>query len=90
MGADFVITVDVNPTRGAGTKETGLISVLKASFDIMGANASVQGLINSDIIVAPDLSAFKATDKEGYDSMYRLGYEAAKRKCKEIIQLIYK
>ena len=56
----------------------------------MGANASVQGLINSDIIVAPDLSAFKATDKEGYDSMYRLGYEAAKRKCKEIIQLIYK
>ena len=81
MGADFVITVDVNP---------GLISVLKASFDIMGANASVQGLINSDIIVAPDLSAFKATDKEGYDSMYRLGYEAAKRKCKEIIQLIYK
>jgi putative uncharacterized protein XOO4256 len=90
LGADYVVTVDVNPTRGGGTKELGLVSVLKASFDIMGANASVHGLINSDIIVAPDLSAFKATDKEGYEEMYRLGYEAAKAECSEIIGLIYK
>lgn len=90
LGADYVITVDVNPTRGGGTEETGLLSVLKASFDIMGANASVQGLINSDIIIAPDLSAFKATNKDGYEEMYRLGYEAAKLKCGEIVNLIYK
>lgn len=90
LGADYVITVDVNPTRGGGTEETGLVSVLKASFDIMGANASVQGLINSDIIIAPDLSAFKATNKDGYEEMYRLGYEAAKLKCGEIVNLIYK
>lgn len=90
LGADFVITVDVNPTRGGGTAETGIIPVLKATFDIMGANASQQGLINSDIIVAPDLSAFKSTDKTGYEEMYRLGYAAAKRKSEEIIALIYK
>ncbi len=90
LGADNVVTVDVNPTRGGGTTETGLISVLKASFDIMGANASVHGLVNSDIIVAPDLSAFKSTDKEGYEEMYRLGYESAKQKCDEILALMYK
>ena len=90
MGADNVVTVDVNPTRGGGTSEMGLISVLKATFDIMGANSSVHGLINSDIIVAPDLSAFKSTDKDGYEEMYRLGYEAAKEKCDEILRLIYK
>ena len=90
VGADNVVTVDVNPTRGGGTSEMGLISVLKATFDIMGANSSVHGLINSDIIVAPDLSAFKSTDKDGYEEMYRLGYEAAKEKCDEILRLIYK
>lgn len=90
LGADFVVTVDVNPTRGGGTSELGLVSVIKASFDIMGANASVHGLINSDIVVAPDLSKFKATDKEGYEEMYKLGYDAAKEKCAEIIELIYK
>lgn len=87
LGADYVVTVDVNPTRGEGTSELGLIPVLKATFNIMGANASYQGLINSDVIVAPDLSAFKSTDKTGYEEMYRLGYEAAKEKTAEIAEL---
>ena len=90
MGADIVITVDVNPTRGAGTEETGLISVLKATFDIMGANSSYQGLINSDVIIAPDLSRFKSTSKDGYKEMYDLGYQEAKNKCEEIVRLMYK
>ena len=42
------------------------------------------------LAVAPDLSAFKSTDKDGYEEMYRLGYEAAKEKCDEILRLIYK
>ena len=56
----------------------------------MGANSSQQGIINSDIIVAPDLSAFKSTDKTGYEDMYRLGYASAKQKIEEIKRLIYK
>ncbi len=89
VGADHVVTVDVNPTRGGGTEEMGLFSVLKATFSIMGTNASTQGLLNSDIIIAPDLSNFKSTDKEGYEEMYKLGYRAAKEKCAEIIDLMY-
>lgn len=89
MGADFVVTVDVNPTRGGGTKELGLTKVLKATFDIMGANSSVHGLINSDVIIAPDLSGFKATDNEGLEEMFRLGYEAAAARCPEILAGIY-
>ncbi len=90
MGAEYVVTVDVNPTRGGGTSETGLISVLKATFDIMGANSSYQGLINSDIIVAPDLSKFSSAAKNGYEEMYELGYREAKKYCQEIIETVYK
>ena len=87
LGADYVVTVDVNPTRGGGTSELGIIPVLKATFDIMGSNASRDGLINSDVIVAPDLSAFRSSDKTGYEEMYRLGYEAAKAKINEIAEI---
>ncbi len=90
MGADYVITVDVNPTRGGGTDETGIVAVLKATFNIMGANSSYHGLINSDVIVAPDLSEFKSTAKDGYEEMYKLGYAEAKKHIEEIIEIIYK
>ena len=90
MGADYVVTVDVNPTRGGGTDDMGLVSVLKATFNIMGANSSYHGLINSDIIVAPDMSKFSSTSKDGYEEMYTLGYAEAKKYCDEIIETIYK
>lgn len=73
--------------RAGGTSELGIIPVLKATFDIMGSNASRDGLINSDVIVAPDLSAFRSSDKTGYEEMYRLGYEAAKAKINEIAEI---
>ncbi|MBQ8882939.1 MAG: patatin-like phospholipase family protein [Clostridia bacterium] len=90
MGADFVITVDVNPTRGKGTSKTSRLSVIKATFNIMSAGASEKGLINSDIIIAPDLSQFSASKKDGHDEMYRLGYEETKKSMDEIKALIYK
>lgn len=88
MGAEKVVTVDVNPTRGGGTKDTGLFSVIKATFSIMGTNASYNGLINSDVVIAPNMSKFKSTDKEGYEEMYRLGYAAAKAKIAAVKGLV--
>lgn len=87
LGADYVVTVDINPTRGGGTEELGLIDVLKASFSIMSANSSVQGLMHSDVIIAPDLSRFKATSKTGYKEMIELGYEETMKHKDEILTL---
>ena len=90
MGADYVITVDVNPGRGEGTNELGIVEVLKATFSIMGANASVTGLMNSDVVISADTSGYSSMKKTGYREMYELGYKSAKSKCEEIINLIYK
>lgn len=84
LGADKVVTVDINPTRGGGTAETGMIDVIKATFNIMSANSSINGLRASDVVIAPDLSKFKATSKEGFQEMIDLGYKAAKAKISEI------
>lgn len=84
LGATAVVTVDINPTRGGGTNETGIIDVLKATFSIMSANSSINGLRASDVIIAPDLSKFKATSKDGYQEMIELGYSAAKAQIERV------
>ncbi|MBR7141763.1 MAG: patatin-like phospholipase family protein [Clostridia bacterium] len=90
MGADYVIAVDVNPGRGEGTNELGIVEVLKATFSIMGANASLTGLMNSDVVISADTSGYSSMKKTGFREMYELGYKSAKSKCEEIINLIYK
>lgn len=88
LGADKVITVDINPTRGGGTSELGLLSVLKATFNIMSANSSWQGYMHSDVIIAPNLAKFKASDKEGYEEMIELGYKAALEKIEDVKKIV--
>lgn len=87
LGADRVVTVDINPTRGSGTEELGLIGVVKGTLSIALANASIQGYSHTDVMIAPDLSRFKSTEKTGYEEMMRLGYEAARAKIDEIHRL---
>lgn len=87
LGADKVVTVDVHTTRGSGTDGTGMLDMLKAMFSIMSANASVVGLMQSDVVIAPDTSAFKATSKTGYMEMIELGYRATIEKYDEIMAL---
>lgn len=84
LGADKVVTVDINSTRGGGTNELGVIDVLKATFSIMSANASLMGIRHSDVLVAVDTSPYRSTSKDGYEEMVALGYEAAKAQIENI------
>ncbi len=89
LGADYVVTVDVNPTRYVGTDELGSIAVIKASFSIMMANSSYKGYLNSDVMIKVDTGKFKSYSKNGFDEMYMLGYEAGKQAIPEILEKIY-
>lgn len=84
LGAEKVITVDANPSRGRGTSGLGIFDTLKATLGIMMANASVTGLRLSDVVIAPDTREYSYKEKEGRAELIRLGYEAAKAKLPEI------
>ncbi|MCH5154672.1 MAG: patatin-like phospholipase family protein [Clostridiales bacterium] len=84
LGAAKVVTVDVHSSRGSGTDCTGMLDTLKAILSIMSANSSMVGLMQSDVVIAPDTSAFKATRKAGFKEMIELGYNATVAKCKDI------
>lgn len=87
LGATKTVTIDAHGTRGSGTDGTGLIDMLKALFSIMSANASTVGLMQSDIVIAPDTSAFGAASKNGFREMMELGYKATLEKIDEIKKL---
>ena len=87
MGADYVVTVDINSQRGTGTDSLGMLDVVKTALSIALANASTHGLINSDIIIAPDLSTFSARKKTGHEDMLRIGFDAAAEKLDDIKEL---
>ena len=84
FGADKVVTVDVNPTRGGGTNELGTIDVLKGMFSIMSAHTSVDGLRLSDVVISVDTAEYSSAKKDGYEEMMRRGYETTIQKIEEI------
>jgi len=88
MGARAVVAVDINPTRGGGTSSLKTFEVLKATLSIISANSSITGLINSDIIIQPDLATFRPTSKDGFEEMIELGYDATIEKIEEISALL--
>ena len=87
MGSKAVVSVDINPTRGGGTSSLKTFEVLKATLSIISANSSITGLINSDIVVEPDLAEFRPTSKDGYLDMIELGFDATMDKIEDIEKL---
>ena len=87
MGCDYVIGVDVNKSRGAGTESTKLIDVLGVSIRILMKGNVVKGYLYSDVMVKPETKRFKSTKKEGYLDMIEEGYKAAIDVMPEIMKV---
>ncbi len=90
LGADNVVTVDVNPTRGEGSDKLSTPSVIKTVFSIMSTNASISGIVDSDVLIPVDTDEFSSASKEGFSEMYKRGYDAAKNKIYDITKVMFK
>ena len=87
-GCDVVITVDVNSTRGSGTKSDGTLDCIMASFSIMMKNNSKQGYEFSDIVIKPNTAKYKSTKLDGANEMIEEGYNATIKVMPQILSLI--
>ncbi len=88
MGADIVLTIDINPTRGYGTESTKYLELLKAALRIMMKSNSVKGYVHSDYVLKVDLSDFDQRKLEGVEDMIRIGYETAKEEMPNILKVL--
>ena len=88
LGCDAVVSVDINSTRGNGTKSRKYIDLLFASVRIMMKSNAIKGYLNSDIIIKPDLKRFSASKTDGMLDMIEEGYKATKELIPQIKDLL--
>lgn len=88
MGADYVIAVDVNITRGEGKEINGIGDVLSSTIGIMLKSNAKKHLDFADYILAPSLSRFKSTALENADEMIAEGERVVMEAKDEIIRVL--
>lgn len=88
MGADVVISVDLNHNRGSGTDSRKLKDILVATWAITTKSTMYKGVMNSDVVIEPELSQFNRTSLDNIDQMVAEGYRATKKKMPEIKELL--
>lgn len=88
LGAEVVVSVDINSSRGQGTDSTKTLDVFFAVFRIAMKSTAVKGIMNSDIIIKPDLKSYKATKFQGWSEMVDEGYRAASELMPQIKELL--
>lgn len=84
QGCNFVVSIDVNPTRGQGTESTKLLDILSASLGIVMKSNAVKGKLFSDVFIEPNTQNFKSTSLDGAEKMIQIGYDAAQKAIPQI------
>ena len=88
MGADVVIAVEVNSSRGVGTDSLGIIDVYRAATRIATRLTAESGMKNSDIVLKPDMDSFTSYNMKGANEMILRGYEEAYSHMESIKRLL--
>ena len=90
MGADIVVSLDINPNRGYGTNSTKIVDLLKASLRVLMTSNAVNGYIHSDYIIKIDLNDFSQLKISDTKELIKRGYEGTKKVLPEIIEALNK
>ncbi len=87
---DVIISVDINSTRGSGSKTTKLFDVLGATISIMGTTNANLSYKYADVVIKPNLERFSGMkfDSTYSSEMIEEGYAAAKEAIPEIKKII--
>ena len=88
MGADIVLAVDINPTRGYGTTSTKYLELMKAALRILMKSNSVKGYVHSDYVLKIDLSQYDQRKLDNVEEMIKIGYEVTKQEMPNILKVL--
>ena len=83
MGADFIISVDLNAEHPY-KKPENIVEVMLRSFDFTLKAATESQTESVDIQIKPDLSEFNMVDMDQADDLIHTGYMEAKKALKKI------
>lgn len=90
MGADRVLAIDVNSTRGRGTQSTKTFKILKSTIGVL-MHANVESRMPlADVVLQPNLADFSSSKLVGLEEMIEEGYQEAQRHKDEIMRMVSK
>lgn len=90
MGADYVVAVDVNGTRGDGTEKIKLGSIISSTIGIMLKKNARSHLERADYCIFPKLKDFKSTKLDDAQAMIAEGERATMEVGVELIKILNK
>lgn len=90
MGADYVIAVDVNGSRGEGTDKIKLGSIISSTIGIMLKKNAKSYLDYADFCIFPKLKEYKSTKLNNIQAMIDEGERATMEAKDEIIKALNK
>lgn len=88
LGADYVIAVDVNISRGDGREINGIGDLLNSTIGIMLKSNATSYLDLADFVLAPELKSFKSAKLENAEDMIREGERVVNEHKDEIIAIL--
>ena len=81
MGADYIVGIDLSTHE---TKPKGILSMMLPTYEPKVKEPWKKGYENSDVMLHPDLSAYKAISFGAGSEMYDIGYQCALEKMAQI------
>lgn len=90
MGADVVIAIDVNSTRGRGTQSLKRFSIISSIVGVLMQSNVDDRIRYADICLFPDLSKYKSTKLDGANDMIQIGYDIVMSNKDHILKLLKK
>lgn len=87
-GADFVVSVNLGKGKDSNESIKRILDEVYPDNGVAVCERSKACYDCSDVVIEPDLSAYRGTSVYALDEMYEIGYEATKAKIPEIKKLI--
>jgi len=88
LGADVVVGINLGKEHRTNERSKKMLDELYPDNKIPLTDRSKKGYECSDIMVEPDLSAYRAALTKGADEMFYAGYYSVKAKTEEIKKLL--
>lgn len=88
MGANVIVAVELNHSRGFGTPSTNMIKVLTSSLGIMMASAVAPKLKLADVVLQPNMQNFSKANLNNLDDRIALGYDCVMATKNEILKIL--
>lgn len=88
MGANVIIAVELNHSRGFGTPSLNMFKVLTSSLGIMMASSVAPKLKLADIVLQPNMQNFSKANLDNLDDRIALGYDCVMASINEIAKVL--